>query len=166
MENSKAYKKKKTCCFNCSSLRGSSLTSQLGRVVLKYILFVFIFFHHVILLFFVKIWYFGHQRYQLFNANSIKYYNFATDWYIGKSHWYLWCHWDLPPPTPLGGNLRSLLKATAAPSILLLFSATLWKKVTVEFSERLQRHLATIFCPDVLLAQTIFKAIPLFPWLV
>ena len=124
MENSKAFKKKKTCCFNCSSLRGSSLTSQLGRVVLKYILFVFIFFHHVILLFFVKIWYFGHQRYQLFNANSIKYYNFATDWYIGKSHWYLWCHWDLPPPIPLGGNLRSLLKATAAPSILLLFSAT------------------------------------------
>ena len=54
MENSKAYKKKKTCCFNCSSLRGSSLTSQLGRVVLKYILFVFIFFHHVILLFLLK----------------------------------------------------------------------------------------------------------------
>ena len=37
------------------------------------------------------------------------------------------------------------------------------KKITVEFSERLQHHLATIFCPDVLVAQTIFKAIQLFP---
>ena len=70
------------------------------------------------------------------------------------------------PPIPPWGYLGSLSKTTTAPSIdysTVVRHDTL-KKITVEFSERLQQHhLATIFCPDVLVAQTIFKAIPLFP---
>ena len=31
------------------------------------------------------------------------------------------------------------------------------KKIIVKFSKRLQRHLATLFCPDMLVAQSIFR---------
>ena len=109
----KLLKKEKTCCFNCSSLRESSLTSQLGSVVLKCIIFVVIFFQHVISLFWLNL---------------------------------------------ISWTLRILLSYYQT-NIVILLQIDILEGVT----ERLQHHLATIFCPDVLVAQTIFKAIQLFP---